>query len=349
MNAPNPLPRRQFASDNYAGVIPEVWEALEHARLGHAPAYGDDPWTDRASDLLREFFETDCEVYFVFNGTAANSLALAALCNSYHSVICHAQAHVETDECGAPEFFSNGTKVLLADGANGKIDPTAVENIVNRRKDIHYPKPRVLSVTQATEMGTVYQPDELAALCDTAKRHHLRLHLDGARLSNALASLGKAPADVTWRLGIDVLCFGGTKIGMPVGEAVIFFNKELAHEFEYRCKQSGQLASKMRFLSAPWIGLLESNAWLKHAQSANACAAELGKGIESIDGVSLLAPVEANACFVQMPEPVAEGLRAKGWKFYGFIANGGARFMCSWDTSLNDVNALLDDIRELTR
>lgn len=349
MNAPNPLPRRQFASDNYAGVIPEVWEALDHARFGHAPAYGDDPWTARASDLLREFFETDCEVYFVFNGTAANSLALASLCNSYHSVICHALAHVETDECGAPEFFSNGTKVLLADGANGKIDPAAVENIVNRRKDIHYPKPRVLSVTQATEMGTVYQPDELAALCDAAKRHDLRVHLDGARLSNALASLGKAPADVTWRLGVDVLCFGGTKIGMPVGEAVIFFNHDLAHEFEYRCKQSGQLASKMRFLSAPWIGLLETNAWLKHANSANACAAALGKAVESIEGLSLIAPVEANACFVQMPEEVAAGLRDRGWKFYNFIGSGGARFMCSWDTSLDDVNALIDDLRELMK
>ena len=248
--------RRQFASDNYAGICPEAWAALAEANADHAPAYGEDRWTQRAADALRELFETECEVFFVFNGTSANALALASLCQSYHSIICHELAHVETDECGAPEFFSNGTKVLLAKGPAGKIEPAAVEHLVERRADIHYPKPRVLSLTQATEVGTVYTTDEIARLGQTARRLGLQLHMDGARFANAVASLGVAPKQLTWQAGVDVLCFGGTKNGLAVGEAVIFFRPELAAEFAYRCKQAGQLASKMRFLSAPWLGLL---------------------------------------------------------------------------------------------
>ena len=257
---PAPLKRRQFASDNYAGICPEAWAALQDANSGHAPAYGEDPWTARACDLLRELFEIDCDVFFAFNGTAANSMSLAAMCQSYHSIICHSLSHVETDECGGPEFFSNGTKVLLVEGEAGKISLDAVRHTVERRTDIHYPKPRVLSVTQATEMGTVYGVEELDAIQETARQLKLRLHMDGARFANAAAALGVAPKEITWKAGIDVLCFGGTKNGMPVGDAVIFFNHELAKEFEYRCKQAGQLASKMRFLAAPWVGMLESGA-----------------------------------------------------------------------------------------
>jgi threonine aldolase len=266
---------QHFASDNYAGICPEALSALLAANDGHVRSYGEDPWTLRVADRLRELFETDCDVYFVFNGTAANSLALAALCQPYHSVICHQLAHVETDECGAPQFFSNGAKLLAVAGEQGKLTPASIAEVVTRRTDIHYPKPKVVTLTQATEVGTVYRPDELRAIADTARAHGLRVHMDGARFANAVAGLGVSPADVTWRAGVDVLCFGGTKMGLPVGEAVVFFDRKLSDDFAYRCKQAGQLASKMRFLSAPWLGILEDGAWLRHAAHANAMARRL--------------------------------------------------------------------------
>jgi len=342
--------RRHFASDNYAGICPEAWQALAEANTGHAPAYGDDEYTARAADLVREFFETDCEVFFTFNGTAANSLALASLCQSYHSILCHELAHIETDECGAPEFFSNGSKILLVPGSDGKIDLAAAEHAITKRSDIHYPKPRVISITQPTEVGTVYRSGELAAVRDFTKRYGLRFHMDGARLANALATLDVPPRRVTWEVGVDVLCFGGTKLGLPVGDAVVFFNKELAHEFDYRCKQAGQLASKMRFLAAPWIGLLRDGAVAlrKHARHANACAAQLDARLREIPGVRVLHPREANAVFVDLGASAAAALRDRGWRFYSFIGDGGARLMCSWDTQDADIDAFLRDLRELT-
>ena len=260
---------QQFASDNYAGICPEAWRAAEAANHGHATSYGDDPWTAKASDAFRELFETDCEVFFVFNGTAANSLALASLCQSYHGVICCDSAHVETDECGAPEFFSNGSKLLVAQSPEGKLTPASIRELATKRQDIHYPKPRVVTITQSTELGRVYTFTELHAIADECKMHKLYLHMDGARFANACASLGCSPAEATWKSGVDVLCFGGTKNGMAVGEAVLFFDRKLAADFDYRCKQAGQLASKMRFLAAPWVGMLESGAWLRNAAHAN--------------------------------------------------------------------------------
>lgn len=341
--------RRQFASDNYSGICPEAWEALAEANHGHARAYGDDPWTARAADLLREVFETDCEVFFVFNGTAANSLALASCCQSYHSILCHELAHVETDECGAPEFFSNGTKLLVVRGSEGRIDPAAIEETVQKRTDIHFPKPRAVSVTNATEVGTVYDPDQLKAIWSRTKRFDLKLHMDGARFANAIASLGCRPKEVTWQAGVDALCFGGTKNGLAVGEAVVFFNREMASEFAYRCKQAGQLASKMRFLSASWVGMLENGAWLRHAAHANAMAARLAAHMEALPGVRLLFPRQANGVFVELPAAAIEGLRAKGWLFYTFIGAGGCRFMCSWDTQPEDVDRLAGDLAGLLR
>ena len=339
--------RRQFASDNYSGVCPEVWQALAEANHGHAPSYGEDVWTRKASDLIREVFETDCEVFFVFNGTAANSLALSSLCRSYHSILCHETAHIETDECGAPEFFSNGTKVLLVPGHDGRLAPDQIERMVQRRHDIHYPKPRVVSVTQATELGTVYSTDELAAIGEAAARCDLYVHMDGARFANAVATLGVAPREITWQVGVDVLCFGATKNGSSVGEAVVFFNRELAKEFEYRCKQSGQLASKMRFLTAPWVGLLQNGAWLKYASHANDMAALLEQRLRALSAVEILLPRQANSVFVQFSPEMADALYARGWKFYSFIGQGGCRLMCSWDTTKEDVEALVSDVRAL--
>lgn len=344
---PAALPRRQFASDNYAGVCPEAWSAMEKANAGHVPGYGDDAWTKRASDLLRELFEIECEVFFTFNGTAANSLALASMCRSYHSILCHDLAHVETDECGAPEFFSNGTKVLLVPGERGKVSVEAVRERVKRRTDIHYPKPRVLSLTQATELGTVYDANELDAVSEAARRLNLKVHMDGARFANAVASLDVSPKEITWKAGVDVLCFGGTKNGMAVGDAVVFFDKELADEFGYRCKQAGQLASKMRYLSAPWVGMLEDGAWLRHARHANHCAALLEEKLRGAPGLEMIAPRQANAVFVNMPEELIKALHERGWHFYTFIGAGGARLMCSWDTTEEDVTAFAKDVWEL--
>jgi threonine aldolase len=344
------MDRHQFASDNYSGICPEAWEAMQEANSGHARSYGDDPWTQKASDLLRDVFETPCEVFFVFNGTAANSLALASCCHSYHSILCHELAHVETDECGAPEYFSNGTKILLLPGQEGRIDPEAIPLTVRRRTDIHFPKPRVLSLTQATELGTIYSIPQLETLGAQASECGLKIHMDGARFANAVAATGASPADLTWRRGVDVLCFGGTKNGMAISEAVVFFNRALADEFEYRCKQAGQLASKMRFLSAPWVGLLRDGAWLRNAQHANAMAALLEKQILEIQEthpgqIRLLFPRQANSVFVELPPDVAESLHASGWLFYRFIGAGGCRWMCGWDTTESDVTALTADLR----
>lgn len=335
----------QFASDNASGICPEAWEAMERANQGPSIGYGNDAWTERASDLLRELFEIDCEVFFCFNGTAANSMALAHMCRSYHSVICHERSHIETDECGGPEFFAHGTKLLVVGGESGKVTPEAAHETAHRRTDIHFPKPRILSVTQSTELGTVYSIDELDALREEAKRSGLRIHMDGARFANGVAALGVAPKELTWKVGVDVLCFGGTKNGMPIGEAVVFFDRALAAEFDYRCKQAGQLASKMRFVTAPWVGMLETGAWLDHARHANQCAARLARELIQIESVRLLQPVEANAVFVEMPESWINRLRLRGWHFYTFIGSGGARLMCSWSTTDADIDALVADVR----
>jgi threonine aldolase len=337
---------QQFASDNYAGICPEAWAAMAEANQGHAPAYGDDEWTAKASDAFRRRFETGCEVFFAFNGTAANSLALAALCQSYHSVICSDSAHVETDECGAPEFFSNGSKLLVAPSADGKLTPHAIRAIATNRNDIHFPKPRAVTLTQPTETGQVYSLDELRAISACCRELGLSLHMDGARFANACASLGCSPADMTWRAGVDVLCFGGTKNGMAAGEAILFFDPKLAEDFDYRCKQAGQLASKMRFLSAPWVGMLESGAWLRNAAHANACAARLARQIEGLPGLEITFPVQANAVFVRMPDAKLAALRERGWQFYTFIG-GAARFMFAWDAEPARVDELAADLERV--
>ncbi len=339
-----------FASDNTSGICPEAWTALGAANQGRVPSYGEDDWTRRACDLIRGVFEKpDAEIFFVFNGTAANSLALASLCQSYHSVVCHEVAHVETDECGAPEFFSNGTKILTAGGPYGKLDPAAVERVLTKRTDIHYPKPRVLSLTQSTEFGTVYSTTEIRALCDLARARGLAVHMDGARFANAAAALrdreGAAPADFTWRAGVDVLCFGGTKNGMNTSEAVVFFRPELAREFDYRCKQAGQLASKMRFLSSQWVGVLENEVWLHHARHANTMTRRLADAVRDIPGVELFLEPEVNALFADLPPSLAARMHARGWRFHNFLGPERYRLMCNWDTRDEDITSFVADLR----
>lgn len=343
MSSDLPAPRYDFASDNTSGFFPEALDAFVEANEGFVPSYGDDRWTAEAADALRDLLGADVDVYFVFNGTAANSLALASLCRSYHSVVCHRVAHVETDECGAPELFSGGSKLLLADGAGGRIDPASVEALVTARTDLHYPKPRAVTVTQSTELGTVYRPDDIGALGEVCRRHSLRLHLDGARFANALVSTGASAAALTWEAGVDVMSFGGTKAGMGLGEAVVFFDRELGAEFAWRCKQAGQLASKMRFVAAPWSRVLADGSWLRHAAHANAMASRLAEGLGAIDGVQLVHPVEANAVFASLDQRARAALQAGGWRAYDFVG-GGTRFVCSWATTEAAVDALVADL-----
>ncbi|MGM0760550.1 MAG: threonine aldolase family protein [Thermodesulfobacteriota bacterium] len=337
----------QFASDNYAGICPQALQAMLDANSGFQTAYGEDIWTQEACDRFREIFETDCEVFFVFNGTAANSLAVSAMCQSYYSIICHELSHMETDECGAPEFFSNGAKLLVGSGENGKLTPQSLRQLVTKRTDIHYPRPRVVSVTQPTEVGTVYSVDELKDLWAMARTHGLAIHMDGARLANALDSLQVKPREITWECGVDVLCLGGTKNGMAVGDAVIFFDRAKAEDFDYRCKQAGQLASKMRYLAAPWVGMLRDGQWLKNARHANACAGLLEQLLSEIPEVEILFPRQANAVFVSFPDQLSAGLHAKGWHFYAFIGSGGARLMCSWASTEEGVRAFVQDVKEV--
>ncbi len=345
--ATSSAPKREFASDNYAGICPEAWNALQEANLGHAPSYGEDIWTQKASDLIRQVLEKDCEVFFVFNGTAANSLALASLCDSFHSVICHQTSHVETDECGAPGFFSHGTTLTPVPGLMGKLQPESISEIVARRNDIHYPRPRVVTLTQSTELGTVYSVQELQKLGECTRKLNLQLHMDGARFANAVAALDVAPRQTSWEAGVTALSFGGTKSGMAYGEAVVFFDKQHACEFDYRCKQAGQLSSKMRFIAAQWVGLLQDGAWLRHARHANDMAAHLESHLRKIPNLNILYQRQANAVFVELTPVIQKAMHGRGWHFYNFASPTGVRFMCSWDTQIADIEALAKDLREV--
>jgi len=336
--------RHGFASDNVAPICPEAWAALQEANENYAPSYGEDNWTARVCGRVREIFETDCDVYFVFTGTAANALSLAQLCKPFHSVICHQHSHMQTDECGAPEFFTGGSRLLLVGGADGKIDIAQVEAVLARQNEFHSHKPGAISIAQVTEFGTVYTRDEIAAIGDVARTHQLVLHMDGARFANAIASLDCALKSITWEAGVDVLCFGGTKNGAAVGELLIFFDKKISREFDYRAKQAGQLGSKMRFLAAPWLGLLTGDIWLRNAQHANRAASVLASRLRKEAAIGSVFPVEANAVFVPMDERLASGLHARGWRFYKFIEPDVYRLMCSWSTTEEEISSLLVDV-----
>ena len=344
----------EFESDNTAPICPEAWAALQEANADYAAAYGEDRWTARVCDRIREIFEVDCDVYFVFTGTAANALALAQLCRSFRSIICHRNAHIQTDECGAPEFFTSGSKLLLVGGGNGspqrvrpmadKIDIGQTESLLMRQNELHSHKPGVISIAQATEFGTVYTPNEIAAVAGLARSHELFVHMDGARFANAVASLKCAPKTITWEVGVDVLCFGGTKNGTAAGELVIFFNKQVSREFDYRVKQGGQLVSKMRFLAASWMGLLMGDVWLRNAQHANRAARQLARRLQSVPKVEVVFPVDSNAVFVRLDDEVARGVQAGGWHFYKFIEPDVYRLMCSWSTTDEQISNLIADV-----
>jgi threonine aldolase len=296
---------------------------------------------------VREIFETDCEVFFVFNGTGANSLALAQLCRPFHSVLCHEHAHIETMNAARRSFSQAARSCSRPAARTASSTSPAVEAAILKQRDLHSPKPHVISVTQSTELGTVYTRDELGAIAEFARARELHLHMDGARFANAVATLGCAPKEITWQLGLDVLCFGGTKNGTGGGELVVFFKKELAAEFDYRAKQAGQLASKMRFIAAPWAGLLSDGVWLRNAQQANASAASLAQRLHDVAGLEPAFPREANAVFLHMPEQLVAQLHARGWHFYKFIEPDVYRLMCSWATTPRVIDEFMADVQAL--
>jgi threonine aldolase len=337
--------RHQFASDNTAGICPEVMAALEMANRGAAvESYGTDELTRRVQNLIRDLFETDCDAFLIFNGTAANALALAQLCQPFHGVVCHQNAHIQTDECGAPEFFTRGSKLLLVGGDNGKIDIRAADAMIASQPEVHAHKPRVISLTQATEFGTIYAREEIAAVVELARKRKMFVQMDGARFANAISALGCPPKKITWNLGVDVLCFGGTKNGAAAAELVIFFNKDLSREFDYRIKQAGQLGSKNRFLAAQWIGLLTDDVWLRNAQHANTMARKFAERLRASTKIDIALPVEANALFVRLSEKLVQQLNTRGWHFYKFIEPDIHRLMCSWATTDADIEQFVGDV-----
>ena len=336
-----------FASDNWSGICPEAWDALADANRGHAPAYGGDQWTAAAVAEIRKLFDTDCEVFFVYTGTAANSLGVAAMARNTDAVICSNNAHILVDECGAPGFFSGGATLLPAQTPDAKLTVEMIDRLAVTPHDVHSSRPKVVALTQSTELGTVYAPAEMRAIADFAHGRGMRVHVDGARFANAVASLGCAPADIAWRAGVDVLSLGGTKNGLPFGEAVVFFDRALAEEFGRRRMQGGQLASKMRYLAAPWLGVLRSGAWLRYAAHANAMARRLASALEAVPGTRLLAKVQANGVFIDVPLPAIAALRGRGWQFYEFVGDTGIRLMCSWDTTPEVVDAFAADFRAI--
>lgn len=333
-----------FASDNYAGAHPEVLAAIAEANDDHATPYGADPWTGRAEALLRKHFGERAVSYLVFNGSAANVLCLRALCRPWESVICAAQAHVNVDEGGAAEAIA-GIKLQAVPTIDAKLTPAHVEAQLGRVGDEHAVQPRVVSVTQSTELGTRYTPYELHALARFAHERGLLLHVDGARLANAAASLDASLGAITTDAGADAVSFGGTKNGLLLGEAVVFCDPAHAAGFQYLRKQTLQLASKGRFLAAQFIALLEGDLWLRNAAHANAMAARLADALAGVPGVRPTQPVQANALFAVLAGDVTERLQ-RDWPFYTWDqATGEVRLVCSWDTTADEVDAFAADVR----
>jgi threonine aldolase len=329
-------PIRSFASDNNAGVHASVLAAVGAANVGHAVGYGDDPYTASAVRKFKEHFGRDVRVFFVFNGTAANVLGLRALTQSYHAVICTEAAHIYTDECGAPEKFT-GCKLIPVATHDGKLTLDGVKTAYHGIGDQHHVQPRVIAITQATEMGTVYRPDEIKSLSRFAREHGMYLHMDGARIANAAASLGQTLREATRDLGVDVLSFGGTKNGLMGAEAVVFFNPRLAEDFLYWRKQGMQLASKMRFVAAQFETLLSDDLWLKSARHANRMAKLLAREIKEIPGVEIVYPVEANGVFARIPREAIAKIQKRYFFYVWNEEQSVVRWMCSFDTTKEDV------------
>jgi threonine aldolase len=340
-----------FTSDNVHGAAPEILKALTEAAAGTATSYGDDPLTEKVRGVMTRIFEKDVAVYPVVTGTAANALALSTLCPQHGAILCHAEAHVAVDECGAAEFFTHGAKLVPIEGENGKLTPRAIEAALKhfQKGVVHHSQPAVISLTQASEFGTVYTLAEIAEIAALAKAHGLKLHMDGARFANALAHLEAAPAEMTWKLGVDALSFGATKNGALCAEAVVFFDLADVRDFEYRRKKSGHLLSKMRFVSAQLVSYLENDRWLVTAARANALAQRLAQGLAAVPGAEIACPVEANAIFVRLPDKTIARLRAKGVQFYDWRPSENGRTLARLVTSFATPDADIERFLEIAR
>ena len=337
-------PSRSFASDNNAGVHPEILQAISAANQGHVVGYGDDPYTESAVRQFKRHFGDDIGVFFVFNGTAANCLGLKALTNSYHAVICAEAAHIYVDECGAPEKFS-GCKLIPIPTRDGKLTVEAVRAAYHGIGVEHHVQPRVIAITQSTEVGTVYKAEEIRQLARFAHERDMSVHMDGARIANAAASLGLGLRQATRDLGVDVLSFGATKNGGLGAEAVVFFDPKLASDFRFYRKQGMQLASKMRFLSVQFEALLKDGLWLRNAQHANRMAQLLKRELNKIPQVKVAYKTEANSVFAKLPHRAIAKLQQRYFFYMWDEAQSMARWMCSWDTTEADVKQFVEFVR----
>ncbi len=344
-----------FGSDNVYGVHPKIMDAIVAANQGTARSYHHDEGSKHVEVELSKVFEKEVRAFLVLNGTSANSLALSALVPQYGGIFCHASAHINTDECNAPEFFTGGAKLITVEGAEAKVTPQALtQKFKTLVQDEHAAKLGAVSITNLTELGTAYKPSEIAAISAVAKAHGLKLHMDGARFANALVSVGCTPAEMTWKAGVDVLSFGGTKNGAMILEAVVFFDPKLAEDFLYRRKRAGQLLSKSRYLSAQMLAYLDGGLWLANAKRANALARVLASGLKTVKQVKLHQPVDGNEVFVVLPRKLAETLSAKGVRFNDGAIDGladdetFARFVVSWATPEEDVTQFLKLVNSLS-
>ncbi|MEE2980881.1 MAG: low specificity L-threonine aldolase [Pseudomonadota bacterium] len=334
-----------FASDNTTGAAPEIMAALTAANQGQTMPYGNDDATRRLDGVFSELFETDVRVYPVGTGTAANALSLSVVTPAFGAVYCHETAHVAVDECGAPEMYTGGAKMMPLAGDHGIMTPDSLAVALDAvpADEVHHVMPAALSITQQTECGTHYSVADVAALCNVAHDKGLAVHLDGARFANAVAALGCAPADVTWRAGVDIMSFGATKNGAWAGEAVVVFKPELNCEIARRRMRAGHLFSKMRFASVQLEAYLADGLWLDNARHANDLAARLAEGLKPLPGVSLVHPVDGNQVFAALPEAMASGLQADGYLFYGWDAGGisTVRLVTAFNTSADDVDGFI--------
>lgn len=344
-----------FASDNWAGAAPEILDAIVRANAGAAAGYGGDALTQKIEARFCEIFETDCRIFLVATGGAANGLALSVLSPPYGMIVTHEESHIQMDECAGPEFFTGGAKLLPVAGFAGKLTPDGVRGALQGfpERPPHGAPASCLSITQGTECGAVYSVSELKSLCGAAHEAGLSVHMDGARFANAVASLGASPADLSWRVGVDALCFGGTKNGCIAAEAVIFFDPDKAADFEFRRKRAGHLWSKMRFIAAQFDGYFEDDLWLRLAAHANAMAKKLSDGLGAIDGVEIAYSTEINEVFAVFPGGVADALRARGHVFFPWITPGDRaggrmqRLICSFQTTAEEVDAFITAVRSV--
>lgn len=338
--------RRGFASDNNSGVHPEVLRAISSANAGHAVSYGDDPYTESAVRKLRETFGEEVEPFFVYNGTGANVLGLRALTNDFDAIICAETAHINVDECGAPEKFT-GCKLLAVPSQNGKITVDRIEPLLHAMGNEHHVQPRVVSITQATELGTVYRPEEILEITRFAHDHGLLVHMDGARICNAAAFLNMGLRAVTRDAGVDILSFGGTKNGLMFGETVVFFHRESARHFKYIRKQGMQLASKMRFIAVQFETLLTDDLWLQNAQHANRMAALLAEEVRKIPGIRITQEVDANAVFAAVPRQYISLLQNEYFFYVWDEVSSVVRWMTSYDTAEEDIMGFIGLMRRV--